>query len=402
MVVDVVVIGSGAIGSSIAFHLARRGRSVLLLERFALASQTSPRAAGVTAHVPIDDALAPIALRSIEKLLKFKDETGVSLRLHQNGAIKVSRADNDGGVIGADIERGSRLGVDVRGISAAEARQLVPWLEVDPTAHLWYTPDEWYLDPPDIPRGYIEAARRLGAVMLPETEVTGFETEGNRIRYVLSAFEKIEARWVVCAAGAWTRALVDKVGVRLPLVPTRHQALVTEPLDFVNAWDPTIRVLDAGVYLRPEGHGLMFGAYEGTPLQLPLLEGADLTIDRLPLDAAPLLKKIDEVSDLFPGVLPIRLRELRGGLPTITPDGHFIIDRLEAPQNMYVVSGCNVMGLFCSPALGEFVADWVVTEAPPIDLTAFNLERFKGRYFDDGDLSAACRRAYAHKWAAHS
>lgn len=397
---DVVVVGSGAFGASVAFHLARLGQTVIVVDRFAPVSQTSPRAAGVTAHVPLDDDLTRIGLRSIDKLLAFQADTGQPLNLHRNGAVKLCRSSRYESLIQEEIRRGRRFGVSIREITSTELSDLIPWIQSGGVASAWYATDECYFNPPDLPIGYVNSAQSLGAVVLSHTEVTGFHVTGSQIDYVLSSAGPIETSNVVCAAGAWTRSVMAMLDQDIPIVPTRHQLVITEPLDFVRPDHPTIRVVDAGVYIRPEKDALLVGAYESAPHQYPSLPQApDFSIDSLNLDVEPLRSTLKEIADLGGWLATVAIRELRGGLPTITPDGRFIVDRLASPHNFFVLTGCNVMGLYCSPALGELLADWVVSGTAHADLEPFGLRRFEtGEFLDTDRLLAACRQVYGHKF----
>src|SRR5215471_10097213 len=121
---DAVVIGAGAFGASIAYHLAKRGRRVALIERYGVASQTSPRAAGLTQGIRSDAVMTSLALRSVAKIEHFSGETGEPLAFHQSGSIKLARTATFAEQIHEEVERGQALGVDIRHISSAEAEQL--------------------------------------------------------------------------------------------------------------------------------------------------------------------------------------------------------------------------------------------------------------------------------------
>jgi 4-methylaminobutanoate oxidase (formaldehyde-forming) len=370
------------------------------VDQFEPVSQTSPRAAGLTAHIPLDDELTRIGLRSIKKLFTFEQDTGQSLVLHRNGAIKITRSRQYELLIQNEIDRGNRFGVNVRAMTADEVGRMVPWLATDAIQSAWYTPDECYLNPPDLPRGYLQSAQDLGARLLSNTEVTGFRVEDGQISWVLTTAGAIETSSVVCAAGAWTRRVAALVGQDIPIVPTRHQLIITDPVDLVAPEHPTIRIVDAGVYMRPDNHGLLLGVYEDDPVQQPpIADRRDFSMAQLPLDLTPLSEKMENIANVVPWLRTVGLRELRGGLPTITPDGHFIAHRIDSPSNFYVLTGCNVMGLYNSPALGELLAEWVCTGVMPADLAPFSLQRFDTDEFGDmRHLREMCQQVYTHRF----
>jgi glycine/D-amino acid oxidase-like deaminating enzyme len=398
---DAVVIGSGALGSASAFWLAKRGLDVVLVDRFDLVSQTSPRAAGLAQKVQVDDVLADLAIRGVDALLGFEALTGTPLDVVVNGSIKLARTAADAEQLIAEVRRGVQLGVPIEEVSASEARRHAPWLHPDDALLLSYTPTDVYLEEPGtLPRAFVQALTDLGGAALSNTEVTGFVLDDGQIRGVETSRGTFEAPVVVDAAGAWTRIVGRLAGPRIPLYPARHQLCITEPLAEVSPTDPTVRVMDARVYVRPCRGGLMFGAYEPDPLMVdPAQRAPGFQIADLEFDIEPLRRKMAEVEAELPVFGGAPIAELRGGLPTMTPDGHFIVDRLPGLGGLYVASGCNVGGLSISPPIGEDLSAWIVGggDRPPT-LEALRIDRFGDRYEDEDVLRAHCFQTYAHKY----
>jgi glycine/D-amino acid oxidase-like deaminating enzyme len=149
--------------------------------------------------------------------------------------------------------------------------------------------------------------------------VIGIATRDGAIERVVTDRGDIRTTVAVDAAGAWTRVVADMTGIRVPIVPTRHQLYITRPIDGVAAEQPIVRVLDVNVYVRPERGGLMLGGYEPDPLQIDVnAQGADFQIKDLALDFEPLRKLTDEVRSEFPVLQNAEVGEFRGGLPTMT------------------------------------------------------------------------------------
>jgi len=398
---DAIVIGSGALGTACAFWLAKRGLDVVLVDRFELVSQTSPRAAGLAQKVQIDDVLADLAIRGVDALLGFEQLTGRPLDVVVNGSIKVARTHADAELLREEVRRGAQLGVEIDEVSADEAARRAPWLNVGDAVLVSYAPGDIYIeDPGDLPRAFVEALIDLGGTALANTEVTGFALADGEIRGVTTPRGTIEAPVVIDAAGAWTRIVGGLAGVKIPLHPARHQLCITDRLDEVSPTHPTVRVMDARVYVRPCRGGLMFGAYEPDPLMVdPATRPAGFQVADLEFEMDPLRRKMGDVARELPvfGTAPIA--ELRGGLPTMTPDGHFIVDRLPGVAGLYVTSGCNVGGLSISPPIGEDLSAWIVDGGErPRALEALRLDRFGDRYEDEELLRADCFETYAHKY----
>jgi len=400
---EVVVIGAGAFGASIAFHLARRGRRVALLERYAVASQTSPRAAGLTQQIRPDPVMTRLAMRSVAKIEAFTSDVGEPLAFHQSGSIKLARSAGFAKQIHAEVEQGQAIGLDVEVITAAEANRLAPHLHADSAEALWYNASDLYLEPVDLPTAYVRAAEKLGATILEHAPVTAVGTRDAAIERVVTERGEIRAPVVVDAAGAWTRIVAEMSGIRVPVVPTRHQLYITKPIDGVRAEQPIVRVLDVNVYVRPERGGLMLGGYEPDPLQADMSKlGADFQIKDLALDFEPLRKLTDEVRSEFPVLQNAEVDEFRGGLPTMTSDGRHIIDRVPGVEGFFVASGCCVGGLSISPAIGEVLADWIVDGEPSLDLSSLRLTRFGPEADTEERLRQACLWRYAHQYSAEA
>jgi glycine/D-amino acid oxidase-like deaminating enzyme len=396
---DVVVVGSGAFGASVAYHLATRGARVVVLERAALASQTSPRAAGLTSQVRATPALTRLARRAVAKLAAFTGETGEPLRFTQSGALKIARNERDAEQLAREVKRGADVGVPIDFVSIAEAQRRLPILGARGIAAITWSPTDCNVEPSELPIGYCRAAEKRGATLLPHTPATGFEIGARGIEGVRTPQGTIATRTVVDAAGGWARLVAAALGVTLPVVPTRHQLLITAPIPGVAPEFPIARVIDANVYVRHERGGLMLGGYEADPLQPEPLPD---DVADLPLDIDVLWRLARSVSDQFPIFQDpsIRVAEHRGGLPTLTTDDRYLVGPFPAVPGAWVMSGCCVGGLSVSPALGEAMAEWILDGAPQLDLTDISTARFGRRDIDEATLRERCRHAYATHYRA--
>src|SRR5438128_7133224 len=400
---DAVVIGSGAFGASAAYHLARRGLRVALLERAGLASQTSPRAAGLTSQVRATPALTAIARRAVVKLAAFTEETGQPLRFTQSGALKIARTERDAGQLAREVERGRAAGIEIEFVSIGEARRRLPILGERGIVAVTWSPTDCNVEPSELPLGYCRAAEKLGATLLPHTPATGFEIGAHGVEGVRTPRGTIATRVVVDAAGAWSRLVALGLGGSLPVVPTRHQLLITEPIAGVTPALPIARVIDANVYVRHERGGLMLGGYEPDPMQIdPAMLRPGFDVAELPLDIEVLWRLARSVSEQFPIFQDpaIRVAEHRGGLPTMTVDDRYLAGPLPGVAGAWVMSGCCVGGLSVSPALGEAMAEWIIDGAPGLDLSEIATARFAGRGLDEPELRERCRHACAAHYRA--
>src|SRR5262245_17307187 len=400
---DAVVVGSGAFGSSVAYHLARHGLRVALLDRSRLASQTSPRAAGLTSQVRATPALTAIARRAVVKLAAFTEETGQPLRFTQSGALKIARNDRDAAQLEREVRRGRESAVPIDFISTVEAQRRLPILRERGIVAVTWSPTDCNVEPSELPIGYCRAAEKIGATLLPQTPATGFDIGPRGVEGVRTPLGKIATRVVVDAAGAWSRLIAERLGSTLQVVPTRHQLLITEPIPGVTPEFPIARVIDANVYVRHERGGLMLGGYESDPLQIDAatLEPA-FEMSELPLDIEVLRRLAASVADQFPIFQDsaIQIAEHRAGLPTLTTDDRYLLGPLPGVAGAWVMSGCCVGGLSASPALGEALAEWIVNGRSELDLSEISTARFAAREIDEADLRERCRHAYATHYRA--
>ena len=148
---DAIVIGTGALGSSTAFHLTKLGKKVALLDRFEVASQSSPRAAGLTMQIRSEADMTDVAMRSLAKIRAFEEETGEPLLYHQSGSVKMARTDEDARKVEAEIVAGQALGLDIMAINELDLARLAPWARTTGVQAMWYTPSDIYFQPGQLP-----------------------------------------------------------------------------------------------------------------------------------------------------------------------------------------------------------------------------------------------------------
>jgi glycine/D-amino acid oxidase-like deaminating enzyme len=398
---EIVVIGSGAFGSSVAFHLAQKGqRDVLLLDKFAIASQTSPRAAGLTQQIRQIPEMTRLAMMAVDKITRFADETGEPMVYHQSGSVKIARTERDLPQIGEEIAEGQALGLDIEPLDADGLRELTPFAIHDGILGMWFTASDLYLEPVQIPLGYALAAARLGVKLLPNTAVTGILRHGDRVVGVETTAGSISAKIVVDAAGAWARSVAQSAGITVPIQPIRHQLMITEPIDGVESRQPISRVIDANVYIRPEKGGLMLGGYEPDPLPIDASTLPEtFQISDMPLDPGSLRGLAEMVKTQFPVFQDAPVREFRGGLPTMTADGNHIVGQVPGLDGFYVATGCCVGGLSIAPAIGQCLAELILDGVPSLPLDVLDIQRFGPELEDNATMLAAGLHAYTNHYA---
>jgi glycine/D-amino acid oxidase-like deaminating enzyme len=395
----VIVIGAGAFGASTAYHLARRDVDVVLVDQHAPGSQTSARAAGLTSKTSSTPVMAALRHEACEAFERFEAEIGRSVDFHRSGSLKAAYTEAGEARLHADFAIAQRLGIEAHLISAGQARTLAPFFEPGAARAIGHVPSDGWLDPAKVAESFAGRAAELGARVRPFTTVTRLLLANERVKGVSTSLGEIHAPVVVDAAGAWSRSVAASAGIRLPLVPVRHQLYITEPLAGVAPLQPIVRLLEASVYVRYADGGLMFGGYEDTPQVVEPETLADgFQIADLALDFHILRALTDEVAAHFPALASAAVAIHRGGLPTMTADGHPVLGPVPGLDGLYVASGCCVGGLSLSPAAGRALADLIVDGKSEPDLTSLSVERFRGWEARAADLRVACIERYARKY----
>lgn len=397
---QIVVIGGGVLGTSAAFHLAAAGQQhIVLLDRGPIAGGTTPFAAGQTAYLPANHALLPFTTYCIDFFERFAEHTGYAIDFHQNGSLRIALTDQHLPGIDARLEAAHAIGDAAERLTPQQAKELVPHLDVPDAKGILFAPRDGYVEPRSVAAGYAAGARDRGVTICTRTPVTGVEVVDGAVQAVQTTAGTIRTQWVVLAAGAWTRQFSQQLGLNIRAVPVRHQAFVTAPVRGVSASQPVVRIVDTQVYARPEAGGLLVGGYGYRPLSFDMdafphrFEIPDLEADQIYYQ-----QLTDAAIEAFPVLRDAGVIQERRGLPTITPDGQYLVSAVDQVQGLVIVSGCQVGGIWSSPGLGRIVAD-IISGQDSLPAEAFKVDRFAHAYAHDTSLRSQCERVYAcHYW----
>jgi len=364
---DVVIVGGGAIGTSIAFHLAEAGvTDVVLLERDDLGQGSTCKAAGGVRAQFSDRINIELGARSLEAFGRFGERPGQEIDLDRVGYLFLLSTPEDVESFERDVELQNELGVTSRMIDVAEAQARCPLIDTDGLLAAAFSPDDGHCTPESVVLGYASAARRLGATLLTGVTVTGIESVGGEARTVHTDRGQITAGTVICAAGAWSRALGEMVDTDLPVTPVRRQILFTAPMPDLPPVVPFTIDFATSLYFHREGRGLLLGMSD--PDQEP---GFDLSYSDRWL---PRLGRAIEAR--APGLLEVGLGNGWAGLYEVTPDHNAVIGRSSATPNFLYATGFSGHGFLQAPAVGEVVRDLYLDRTPFVDVTPLHADRF--------------------------
>ncbi|WSW80593.1 FAD-binding oxidoreductase [Streptomyces sp. NBC_00996] len=363
----VVVIGGGVMGTSIAYHLARAGVcDVVLVERDELASGSTSRAAGGVRAQFSDELNIQLGARSLEAFARFGEEPGQDIGLHRVGYLFLLSTPEEVAAFEAGVRLQNALGVPSRMIDPAEARRLSPLIITDGLLAAAFSSDDGHCTPESVVQGYAAGARRHGATVLRHCEATGIETHGDTITAVVTDRGRIATDAVVCAAGAWSRAVGAMAGVDLPVQPLRRQVAVTEPVQGLPPDLPMTIDFTTSLYFHREGPGLLLGMSD--PDETPGF--STQTHDRwIPHLSAAMERRA-------PALLDLRRTGGWAGLYEITPDHNALIGEASSCSRFLYATGFSGHGFLQGPAVGEVVRDLYLGRAPFVDIGPLSADRF--------------------------
>jgi sarcosine oxidase subunit beta len=376
---DVVIVGGGCMGCSLAWHLAERGlTNVILIEREAqLATGSTGKNAGGVRHQFSHPANISLSIESIGMMAEFEARVGAPIDFHQDGYLfLVSKAVNVA-AFQQNIALQRRMGIDVQWLSAEDALPIAPGLDLTGVRGAAWCAADGVADPNGVTMGFAKGAQARGVEIVRETEVTGVRLAGHHTAGVQTSRGSISTPVLVNAAGPWAKAIGRYCGVDVPVEPERRHIFIATP-ERGSSWDapewegriPRSRVLvidfESTFYFHREGPGLLFGM--GDPDEMP---GFDVTVrwDFLP--------KVTEVAvKRLPAMADAAVSHAWAGLYEMTPDHNPIIGPSADVSGFYTIAGFSGHGFQHAPAAGRILADLITGRDPHFDLTPFAADRF--------------------------
>jgi len=409
---QVVIVGGGIIGCSIAYHLAKLGwKDVVLLEQNQLAGGTTWHAAGLVGRLRTTNSMTKINKYSAELYAGLEQETGHSVGWKQVGSLIVARSQGRMAQLQRTAAMSEWFGVEVQLISPETTREKWPLLRIDDVLGAAWLPHDGKVVPQEVAVALAKGAQTHGATVLENTRVLEILHRDRRavgVRVQLNdtatadekrltsltnadrglwkvnqnlvtsaATVEIKAEHVVLAGGMWTRELGLRCGVTIPLYPVEHHYVVTEPID--GAFDelPVGRDPDLCIYFRGEGNAVMLGAFQA--LSKPWM------VERVPEDFS--FQLLDADWDKFaeplkngrwriPALETCGFAKFVNGPESFTPDNNFILGEAPELRNLFVAAGFNSVGIASAGGAGKYLAEWMIEGQPTLDLWSVDIRRF--------------------------
>jgi len=391
----VVIIGGGIVGCSTAYHLARMGIEVVLLERKKLTSGTTFHAAGLVGQLRTSANVTQLLGYSVDLYKRLESETGQATGWKMNGGLRLACNAERWTEVKRQATTAHSFGLDMQLLTPKEAQDLWPLMDIGDVVGAAFLPTDGQANPSDITLSLAKGARMAGAKIFEDTKVLSVDIQDGVIRGVVTADGRIACEKVVVCAGMWTRPFAARYGVNVPLVPVVHQYLVTERIDGVTPTLPTLRDPDRLTYWKEEVGGLVMGGYEPNPKlwrdgSLP--EGFHYTL--LDNDFDHFTPIMEQALGRVPALESAGIKQMINGPESFTPDGMFILGEAPEQRNFFVGAGFNAFGIASGGGAGMCLAEWVAKGEAPFDLWPADIRRFGRPHFDTDWIRKRTYEAY--------
>ena len=367
---DVVVIGGGIVGASIAFHLAEAGvGDIVLLERSGLACGSSGKPIGGVRAQFSDPLNIRLAARSLAAYDGFGQRPGADIELSKVGYLFLLRTPDAVARFEQSIAVQNEHGIPTRLLAPAEARELCALVDAQAVLAAAFSPSDGHARPAVAAGAYVEAARRHAARAVTGCAVLDIEVRGAEIAAVHTSRGSVRAPIVVCAAGAWSREIGAMAGVELDVRPIRRQIAFSAPLPAAPPRLPFTIDYDSTFYFHNAGDRVLLGMSD--PDQAPGF-GCDYTEAWLPA-----LRRA--AARCAPSLADVPVSHGWAGLYEMTPDANALIGESRSVGRFLYATGFSGHGFCQAPAAGEIVRDLVRGVHPFVDVTPLRAERFADR-----------------------
>ncbi len=372
---DVVIIGGGIVGCSVAFHLARAGRAVTLCERGQLTGGTTWHAAGLVAELRASRNLTRLA-RYTGELYEQLERDGYATGFKRTGALTLACSAARMEELTRTAAMARQLDVDVQVLAAGEIGERWPWLDVADLSGGVYMPNDGQTSPVDTTHALARAARHAGATIRERCPVLSINTRHGRVCGVQLADGHLEARHVVLCAGLWSHRLAAAAGVNVPLHAAEHYYVVTEPLAELPAQRPTVRDPDHALYIKDDAGRALVGSFELNAKPLPVEQlPEDFEFDQLPFDFDHFEPYLSAAIARMPTLANVGIRTWFNGPESFTPDDRYLLGEAPEVGGLFVASGFNSIGIQSAGGVGQVIAEWLIAGHAPMDLWDVDVRR---------------------------
>lgn len=360
---DIAVIGGGIIGMATAYYLSLKNKNIILIERDTIGSGSTSRCIGGIRQQFSTPSSIRIMKENIKLFSEMEEEFGFSVEFEQGGYLLLAHNKELLEIFRNNVNIQQREGVNVSLITAEQAKEIVPELNIEGVVGAAYCSEDAQAYPFYVLKGYKEGFEKNGGRIVTGTTVLDIRKESH-FSLDLEDDIKIQAEKVLISAGPWTKELGDKAGLDLPIFPERHEAMITSRMD--KFFDPMIvDYRKDGCYFQQLLTGQVIGCFTPIPNVPGIRE--DVTPDFLPQIAKRMMR-------LVPALKNASILRHWSGSYSMTPDGSPIVDETSI-KNLYVSAGMSGHGFMFGPAIGKYMAHFMITGEWLTDFSEFSINR---------------------------
>ncbi|SDA81732.1 FAD-dependent oxidoreductase [Sinorhizobium sp. NFACC03] len=377
---QVVIVGGGIIGCSVAYHLTKLGwNDVVLLEQGQLSGGTTWHAAGLVGQLRSHANMTGLIKYSTKLYSELESETGLATGWKNCGSLSVARTQDRMTVLKRTAASARAQGVEIEVISPRQAQDLWPVMAIDDLVGAVWLPGDGKANPTDLTQSLAKGARSRGARVLERARVTGISTKNGAVTGVETDRGAIAAEIVVNCAGQWARKVGQMCGVTVPLHSAEHMYIVTGRIEGVRPDLPVMRDPDGYIYFKEEVGGLVMGGFEpeAKPWGMAGIPD-DFEFALLPDDWDQFEILMHNALQRVPQLATSEVKKFYNGPESFTPDNNFILGEAPEVKNFFVGAGFNSMGIASAGGAGRALAEWIVNRAPTMDLWPVDIRRFAG------------------------
>jgi len=374
---DVVIIGGGVVGCSIAYHLTKLGiRDVVLLERRQLTCGTTWHAAGLVGQLRSTRNLTELAKYTTELIFDLERETGQATGFKQNGSISVALNPERMEELKRQASMARNFGLEVDVISPGDVLERFPYLSLEGVEGGVFLHKDGQCNPVDVTSAYARGARQGGARVLENVKVERILKENGRAVGVVTDRGDVRAATVVIAAGMWSYELGRRTGVNLPLHAAEHFYIVTDTIPGLPGNLPVLRIPDEWAYYKEDAGKILLGCFE--PNAKPWgMDGIreDFCFDSLPEDMDHFMPVLEKAAARMPVLENTGIQTWFNGPESFTPDDRYLLGETAEVKDLFVACGFNSIGIQSSGGAGKVLAEWIRDRRPPMDLVDIEVQR---------------------------
>ena len=392
---QVVIIGGGIVGCSVAYHLTKLGwKDVVLLERKTLTCGTTWHAAGLVAQLRATHNMTVLAKYTAELYRGLEEETGQATGFRQAGSLTIASTAERFEELKRSASMGRCFDVEVNVLTSAEALSMWPLINAEDVVGAIHIPKDGMCNPIDTTTALAKGARMGGASVIENTRVTAVHHDNGRVTGVATDKGDITAEYVVNCGGMWAREIGLMCGVNVPLHAAEHFYIVTEPMEGMTNDLPVMRDLNGHAYFKADAGKLLLGCFE--PNAKPWgMDGIpeDFSFDTLPEDWDHFMPVLEKAIHRLPALEEAGIQLFFCGPESFTPDDRYLLGEAPELKNFFVAAGFNSVGIQSGGGVGKVLASWIVDGVPPMDLWDVDIRRmapFQGNshYLHDRTIEA--------------